>query len=64
MSTIHSSDSTATPFFWRDECLPFIEARSVEDGRLVCYAPHSHETFSIGAITGKAPICTKRAHSA
>ncbi|RMO96577.1 AraC family transcriptional regulator [Pseudomonas syringae pv. persicae] len=51
MSTIHSSDSTATPFFWRDECLPFIEARSVEDGRLVCYAPHSHETFSIGAIT-------------
>ncbi|KPX36361.1 AraC family transcriptional regulator [Pseudomonas ficuserectae] len=51
MSTIHSSDSTATPFFWRDECLPSIEARSVEDGRLVCYAPHSHETFSIGAIT-------------
>lgn len=39
------------PFFWRDEQLPFIEARSVGDGRKLCYAPHSHEVFSIGAIT-------------
>ncbi len=38
--------------FWRDPALPFIEARRVEDGRKVCYAPHSHEGFSIGAITG------------
>ena len=38
--------------FWRDEALPFIEARSVEDGRKVCYGKHSHETFSIGAVTG------------
>ncbi|MEG1041327.1 MAG: AraC family transcriptional regulator [Pseudomonas sp.] len=37
--------------FWRDPALPFIEARSVADGRTVCYAPHSHEGFSIGAIT-------------
>ena len=37
--------------FWRDPALPFIEARSVEDGRKVCYAAHSHESFSIGAIT-------------
>lgn len=36
--------------FWRDDALPFIEARSVRDGRGVCYAAHSHETFSIGAI--------------
>jgi len=36
--------------FWRDDALPFIEARSVRDGRGVCYAPHSHETLSIGAI--------------
>jgi AraC-like DNA-binding protein len=36
--------------FWRDDALPFIEARSVQDGRGVCYAPHSHATFSIGAI--------------
>jgi AraC-like DNA-binding protein len=39
------------PQFWRDDALPFIEARSVEDGRKVCYAEHSHETFSIGAIS-------------
>ncbi len=39
------------PRFWRDAALPFIEARAVEDGRKVCYAPHCHETFSIGAIT-------------
>ncbi|MES2869441.1 MAG: AraC family transcriptional regulator [Pseudomonadota bacterium] len=40
-----------TPQFWRDAQLPFIEARSIEDGRQVCYARHSHEIFSIGAIT-------------
>ena len=38
------------PRFWRDETLPFIEARSVEDGRKVCYARHTHEHFSIGTI--------------
>ena len=31
--------------------MPFIEARSIADGRKVCYARHSHEIFSIGAIT-------------
>ena len=36
--------------FWRDDALPFIEARSVRDGRAVCYARHWHETFSIGLI--------------
>lgn len=47
-----SSDaSNATPQFWRDPQLPFIEARSIADGRKVCYARHSHEVFSIGAIT-------------
>lgn len=39
------------PRFWRDAALPFLEARAVNDGRKVCYAPHCHETFSIGAIT-------------
>jgi AraC-like DNA-binding protein len=38
------------PIFWRDDALPFIEARSIQDGRDVCYARHSHETLSIGAI--------------
>jgi len=39
------------PMFWRDKALPFIEARSVRDGRKVCYGRHSHETFSIGLIS-------------
>lgn len=38
--------------FWRDPELPFIEARRVTDGRKLCYAPHAHATFSMGAITG------------
>lgn len=40
-----------TPVFWRDSRLPFIEARSIEDGRKACYSRHSHDVFSIGAIT-------------
>jgi AraC-like DNA-binding protein len=39
------------PRFWRDATLPFIEARSVCDGRMVRYAKHAHETFSIGIVT-------------
>ncbi len=39
------------PRFWRDDALPFIEARSIADGREVCYTRHAHEHFSIGAIT-------------
>lgn len=38
--------------FWRDPALPFVEARRVGDGRKVCYAAHSHESFSMGVITG------------
>jgi AraC-like DNA-binding protein len=41
----------AIPVFWRDAQLPFIEARSIADGRKVCYSRHSHDVFSIGAIT-------------
>jgi AraC-like DNA-binding protein len=44
--------SASAPRFWRDDALPFIEVRSIEDGRDVCYAKHSHETFSIGVVTG------------
>ena len=44
------SRSASGSSFWRDAALPFIESRSVEDGRRVCYARHSHETFSIGLI--------------
>ncbi|MCA8221147.1 AraC family transcriptional regulator [Burkholderia multivorans] len=38
--------------FWRDAALPFIEARTVDDGREICYVKHTHDTFSIGAIVG------------
>ena len=48
---MNSPSTSHVPKFWRDSQLPFIEARFVEDGRTVCYARHSHETFSIGAIT-------------
>ncbi|MGR4973293.1 AraC family transcriptional regulator [Pseudomonas sp. LARHCG127] len=41
----------AAPRFWRDAALPFIEARAIDDGRKVCYSRHSHDHFSIGAIT-------------
>lgn len=37
--------------FWRDLSLPFIEARIVPDGREVHYDKHSHDVFSVGAIT-------------
>jgi AraC-like DNA-binding protein len=46
------ASDAAAPRFWRSDALPFIEARSIDDGREVCYAKHSHETFSIGAVTG------------
>lgn len=46
-----AKDADKAPRFWRDLALPFIEARSIADGREVCYARHSHEHFSIGAIT-------------
>jgi AraC-like DNA-binding protein len=42
----------AEPTFWRDETLPFVEARSIADGRKVHYGKHAHETFSIGIVTG------------
>nr|WP_239007223.1 AraC family transcriptional regulator [Burkholderia diffusa] len=32
--------------------MPFIEARTVDDGRTFCYAKHTHDTFSLGAIVG------------
>ncbi|MFI8479588.1 AraC family transcriptional regulator [Pseudomonas sp. NPDC078700] len=44
------------PQFWRDPAVPSIEARSIIDGRKVCYAPHAHAHFSIGVIT--AGSCT------
>ena len=55
-----TAKDAAAPKFWRDDALPFIEARSIEDGRQVCYARHSHETFSIGAVTGGRSVYLNR----
>jgi AraC-like DNA-binding protein len=52
--------SASAPRFWRSEALPFIEARSIDDGRNICYAKHSHETFSIGAVTGGRSVYLNR----
>ncbi|KKA45573.1 MULTISPECIES: AraC family transcriptional regulator [Salinivibrio] len=38
------------PLFWRDGRMPYVELRVVQDGRKVCYAPHSHVEWSMGAI--------------
>ncbi|MCB1755881.1 MAG: helix-turn-helix domain-containing protein [Gammaproteobacteria bacterium] len=43
--------SPAKPIFWRDARMPYVELRKVGDGRQVCYAPHSHTQWSLGAIT-------------
>jgi hypothetical protein len=40
-----------SPRFWRDERLPFVEARTIADGRKVTYSRHAHEHFSIGVVT-------------
>lgn len=51
MNHTSSRNADQAPRFWRDDALPFIEARAIADGREVCYSRHSHEHFSIGAIT-------------
>jgi AraC-like DNA-binding protein len=56
------ASTAATSFFWRDPALPFIEARSVQDGRRVCYGRHWHETFSVGVITGGKNTYTNGRH--
>ncbi|MCP3145177.1 AraC family transcriptional regulator [Pyxidicoccus xibeiensis] len=52
MNDVSGDNVVPVSRFWRDDRLPFIEAREVHDGRKVCYAKHFHETFSIGVITG------------
>ncbi len=53
----------STPTFWRDDALPFLEARAIDDGRDICYVKHSHETFSIGSVTGGESVYQNgRAH--
>lgn len=47
--------------FWRDPALPFLEARTVRDGREVCYGKHTHDTFSVGIVTrGRSTYLNRR----
>lgn len=39
----------ATTRFWRDPAMPYAESRRACHSR-ACYKPHSHPTFSIGAV--------------
>jgi AraC-like DNA-binding protein len=47
-----SITESGAPRFWRDDTLPFIEARAIHNGRKVSYAKHTHETLSIGIVAG------------
>lgn len=52
------------PLFWRNAAMPHVELRQVLDGRMVSYAPHSHQQWSIGAIlSGQSEfVCAARLH--
>lgn len=55
MQTDESTCGTQVPVqggqgFWRDPGLPFVEIRHVVNSRTLCYAPHTHEQWSVGAI--------------
>lgn len=40
---------TSGTAFWRDADMPYVESRRACDSR-ACYKPHTHPTFSIGAV--------------
>lgn len=42
---------SSSPLFWRDQRMPHVELRKISDARQVCYAPHSHVHWSLGAVT-------------
>lgn len=46
-----------TTAFWRDPALPHVESRRACQSR-ACYKPHSHPTFSIGAVDAGGSIFT------
>jgi AraC-like DNA-binding protein len=47
--------------FWRDPALPFVESRRACRSR-ACYKPHSHPTFSIGAVDEGTSLFTGASH--
>ena len=46
-----------TASFWRDPFLPHVESRRACHSR-ACYKPHSHPTFSIGAVDAGGSVFT------
>lgn len=52
------------PLFWRNAAMPYVELRQVLDGRLVSYALHSHQQWSVGAILSghSGFVCHNRLH--
>lgn len=46
-----------TATFWRDPALPHVESRRACHSR-ACYRPHSHPTFSIGAVDAGGSVFT------
>jgi hypothetical protein len=46
-----------SPHFWRPPALPFLEGRRAT-GSLSCYAPHTHDSFSIGVVDAGHSIFT------
>ena len=44
-----ASTLDVTTELWRDQALPYVESRRACHSR-ACYKPHSHPTFSIGAV--------------
>ncbi|EHJ92054.1 hypothetical protein KUC_1999 [Vreelandella boliviensis LC1] len=42
--------------------MPYVELRKISDARQVCYAPHSHSHWSLGAVTaGQSNFCYRDA---
>ena len=57
-----TTSNTSTPVFWRDIRMPYVELRKISDARQVCYAPHSHTHWSLGAVTsGQSTFCYRDA---
>lgn len=42
---------SSKPVFWRDDRMPHIELRKIDDGQRAAYTAHAHNEWSIGAIT-------------
>lgn len=57
-----ASGSKPSAAFWRDPALPYVESRRACNSR-ACYKPHSHPTYSIGAVDAGSSLFTGTAGS-